>query len=90
MRLLNVHLLVVLLKVRLIFLQFFFAFLDDLGNFKHFEPYLFFVKKLVALSKVRLIDIALLNRLIAEVQPLKIPWCGKFENQNFQLLSKQA
>ena len=38
----------------------FFAFLDDLGNFKHFEPYLFFVKKLVAL----------LNRRIAEVQPL--------------------
>ena len=27
---------------------FFFAFLDDLGNFKHFEPYLFIVKKLVA------------------------------------------
>ena len=24
------------------FKNFFFAFLDDLGNFKHFQPYLFF------------------------------------------------
>ena len=41
-RTLKVRLIVVLLKVRLIFSNFFFAFLEDLGNFKHFEPYLFF------------------------------------------------
>ena len=42
------------------FFNFFFAFLDDLGNFKHFQPYLFFCKKIVALSKVPLL-VALLN-----------------------------
>ena len=41
----KMRLIVVLLKVRLIFSKFSFAFLDDLGNFKHFEPYLFSLRK---------------------------------------------
>ena len=73
--------LVVLLKMQLnSSKKIFFAFLDDLGNFKHFEPYLFFLqklvqllnrycrssskKKIVALLKVPLIDILLNVRLI--------------------------
>ena len=38
------------------FTKFFFAFIDDIGNLRHFEPKLFFVIELVALSKVPLID----------------------------------
>ena len=33
--------------------NFFIAFLDDLGNFKHFEPYLFFALSIFTLCKVQ-------------------------------------
>ena len=61
----KVLLLVILLKVPLNF----FPFLDDLGNFKHSELYLFFSTTLATLSKVSLIR-ALLNNNTVEVHSL--------------------